>query len=200
MKKLDYCYTPNRRNNSAAERSADRGVLTGYAAVFYRSGDPGTEYHLWEDCAERIGRTAFDRALRERQDVRAFFNHDESQVLGRVSAGTLRLSVDSVGLRYSVDLPDSSIGRDVAELVARGDVTGSSLMFFRRGFEETREGDRLILTITDVDLVEVGPVTFPAYKATTAQCNPPMPKLTAWQVDQQARARLALLLAGMPIL
>ena len=94
------------------------------AAVFYRDGDKGTEFRLWDDVYERIDADAFTRALKESHDVRALFNHDSNHILGRVSSGTLRLSVDNTGLRYSVTLPASAA--NVAEAMQRGDLTGSS--------------------------------------------------------------------------
>ena len=97
-------------------------TISGYAAVFYRADQPGTEFRLADDYVERIQPGAFNNALKNADDARALFNHDSNQVLGRVSSGTLRLNVDEVGLRYQIDLPDTQLGRDVAiegEIIAR---------------------------------------------------------------------------------
>lgn len=152
------------------ENRADGGKkLVGYASVFYSASDPqGTEYRLWEGMLERIAPTAFNRALNENHDVRALFNHDMNFLLGRTTAGTLRLSTDTKGLRYEIDLPDTQAGRDVATSIARGDVTGSSFTFQATGRKIEESGDKTIRTITDVHLIDVGPVTFPAYTGTTA--------------------------------
>ncbi len=136
--------------------------------MFHRPGDPGTEFEIG-GAFERIAPTAFNNALR-RDDPLALFNHDSNMVLGRVSSGTLRLSVDSVGLRYDIDPPDTTVGRDVSELLARGDVCGSSFAFVvpPGGESEWYEGGKLICEIHDLELYDVGPVCFPAYPATTA--------------------------------
>lgn len=156
------------------ETRADGGkVITGYAAVFYRAGDAGTEYRLFDDMYERIMPGAFDAAVRE-DDVRGMFDH--SDLLGRKASGTLRLSVDQVGLRYEIDAPSTGIGPMVMEYLERGDVDGSSFAFSTRGkrgkvewIEETRNGVTVeIRQIKEVELYDVGPVVFPAYKATTA--------------------------------
>jgi HK97 family phage prohead protease len=149
------------------EREDGGKRLTGYAAVFYRAGDPGTEFQLWDNFRERVAPGAFDRAMKEKHDVRAAFNHDSDHVLGRTTSGTLRLSTDKIGLKYQVDLPDTQIGRDVAELVSRGDVTGSSFAFEILSEKRTKDGDTEIRSIEDVRLFDVGPVTYPAYEATT---------------------------------
>lgn len=141
-------------------------VVTGYAAVFYDAEDRGTEYQLYRDIVERIKPGAFDRAIKE-DDVRALFNHDHSLVLGRNKAGTLRLSVDAKGLRYEIDAPDTATGRDVAELIRRGDVTGSSFCFVPDVTTYREEGDTYIVERESVRLFDVSPVTFPAYEATT---------------------------------
>lgn len=152
-------------------RSEDgRNTLTGYAAVFHREGEEGTEYRLdgVGRVVERIAPEAFERALKEEHDVRALFNHESDNLLGRSSAGTLRLSVDDIGLRYDIDLPDTQVGRDVLEYVRRGDLNGSSFAFRPLDEEARSEGDKTVYVVRDLQLIDVGPVVFPAYKATEA--------------------------------
>jgi HK97 family phage prohead protease len=152
---------------SVETRADGRKVIAGYASVFYRADDPGTEYWLWPgEIVERINPGAFDRAVRE-DDVRALFNHDPSRILGRNKAGTLSLSVDAVGLRYEIDPPDSA--GDVVEAIRRGDITGSSFGFlpgvttFR---EEKQDGKPVtIIERAAVSLLDVSPVTYPAYES-----------------------------------
>lgn len=134
---------------------------SGYAAMFDRLSQNLGGF------VERVAPGAFAKTIRE-QDVRALFNHEEQHVLGRLSAGTLRLSEDDTGLRYEVDLPDTTSGRDVAELLRRGDITGSSFGFRVVADEwgETDDGFPL-RTLLQVSLRDVGPVTFPAYSDST---------------------------------
>lgn len=157
------------RNNSTG---AGMPTIVGYAAVFYDPNDAGTRYRIWRDLEERIMPGAFDRALRE-CDPLALFNHGRSAVLGRKSSGTLRLSVDARGLRYEIDPPDTSTGREVVELVRRGDVRGSSFSFVPKVTTERKldapvDGVRYIVEVMDCDLFDVGPVTEPAYASTEA--------------------------------
>lgn len=155
-------------------RADNKASFKGLAAVYYREGDAGTEYWLWNDMVERIMPGAFDRAIKEQHDARGLFNHDANQLLGRVSSGTLSLSLATDGLAYDIpfDQADSDHQR-VAAKIDRGDVNGSSFAFIPRvvAWEEVKQEDGSYLyirTIKDVDLYDVGPVTWPAYEATTA--------------------------------
>lgn len=136
--------------------------------MFYRADDPGTEYAMGGNVVERIMPTAFDAALAQ-DDVRALFDHDSAKVLGRTTAGTLRLSTDERGLRYEIDPPDTQTARDLIESIRRGDVSGSSFCFRMRGYQFREEpGKPTVLEQTDVQLIDVGPVTFPAYSGASA--------------------------------
>ncbi len=151
------------------ERQDNTPRIRGYAAVFY-DGTPETQFELFEGFVERILPGAFDRAIDE-DDVRALFNHDPDHILGRSSAETLSLEADETGLRYDIATPDTTIGRDVAASIKRRDVTGSSFSFVVTDEDFRREGGVRIREIRGVQLFDVGPVTFPAYQATTADAR-----------------------------
>ncbi|QMV02581.1 HK97 family phage prohead protease [Devosia sp. D6-9] len=144
------------------ERRADGDKVTvaGYAAVFGEVANIGG----WFD--ETLARGAFTETLKT-ADVRAYFDHDRGRVLGRSSAGTLRLKEDAKGLHVEIDLPDTSDGRDVATLVERGDISGMSFGFsvLRQEWDETADPPRR--TILEVELREVSIVSEPAYDGTS---------------------------------
>ncbi len=151
----------------------DAGVIEGYAAVFY-DGSKGTEFEFWDGIKERVQPGAFDKALkRGRDDVLALFNHSPNQVLGRSGSGTLELSVDKVGLRYKIQSGDTTIARDVREHIKRGDITGSSFGFIAEEERVTTDakGKTEIRELLSVKLLDVSPVTIPAYDATTVEAR-----------------------------
>lgn len=158
-------YTPGAVQCRAAEEGQP-ATISGYGAVFYDAADPGTEYRIWDDLVERIMPGAFDRAIRE-DDVRSFFNHNPDMILGRSTAGTLKLSVDAKGLRYEVQPPASRA--DVIESLYRGDVSGSSFMFIADDVQFRITDGVEIVEILAVRLLEVGPVVFPAYQSATSE-------------------------------
>ncbi len=109
-------------------------------------------------------------------DVRCLFNHNPDAVLGRTKAGTLRLSEDRTGLYFDCDLPDTQAGRDVRESVTRGDVDQCSFGFVVQGqnWREEKDGGggtQAIRELTDVDLFDVSPVTYPAYPQTSVSAR-----------------------------
>lgn len=138
------------------------GRLEGYAAVF---DSPSRDLGGF---TEIIKPGAFDPAL-EDSDIRALFNHDPDNLLGREGNGTLRLTQDERGLRYSVELDDTQVAQFVRQKVSRRDLQGSSFTFSvaEDGDEfRTRDGE-LVREVRSIDRVgDVGPVTFEAYEAT----------------------------------
>ena len=140
----------------------DALVAIGYAAKFDRLSS-----NLGGFC-ERIEKGAFSSTLQQ-SDVRALWNHDANHLLGRSSAGTLRLAEDERGLRYEIDLPYTSLGRDMAELLRRGDISSSSFGFrnIRDSWGASADGFPL-RTLHEVALHDISPCSFPAYEDTEA--------------------------------
>lgn len=144
----------------AATREDSVGVLAGYASVFNRdSVDLG-------GFIERVAPGAFAQAIRE-GDVCALWSHENESVLGRMSAGTLRLREDEIGLAFEIDLPDTSCGRDAAVTIKRGDVRAMSFGFCAEEESWTFDAEPAIRTLQRVSLYEISPVAFPAYVDST---------------------------------
>jgi HK97 family phage prohead protease len=137
--------------------------LAGYAAVFDLEANIAGEFR------ECIARGAFTAAI-GRDDVRALFNHSPDFVLGRTTAGTLRLSEDSIGLRYEIDPPDTQWARDLIVSVERGEVKQSSFAFNATDEEWVfgKRGELPLRIVRAARLWDVSPVVFPAYEGTSA--------------------------------
>lgn len=132
--------------------------LSGYALVFGK---------LSENLGGFVEQIKPGAAI-ELEDVRCTFNHSAGSLLGRQTSGTLSIEVDDVGLRYEVDLPNTSAGADVRELVRRGDVDGSSFMFDTTKDSWSEQDGVRLRTLESFKVYELGPVVFPAYPDTTA--------------------------------
>jgi len=148
---------------------SEREYVVGYAAKF---GVNSLE--IDGEFIERIDPRAFgivaERRGRKRPlETRALWNHDPNYPLARYP-GTLRMTVDEVGLRYEFPVPDTTYGRDIASNIRAGIVKGSSFSFSfsftvpSDGASWSVEDGRSVRTIQRIDsLLDVGPVTFPAY-------------------------------------
>jgi HK97 family phage prohead protease len=142
-----------------AEVTGDR--LSGHAAVWNTLAKIRGGY-------EAIERAAVDGIL-DRSDVRALVNHDPSKLLARQGAGTLKLATDDSGLYWEIpELPNTSYAHDLRESVARGDIDGCSFGFRPGKIRSSVAPDgRQVRTHTELgDLMDVSPVTFPAYDGT----------------------------------
>lgn len=113
---------------------------------------------------EIIKPEAVNRTLTEALDVRALWNHDSGEVLGRTRAGTLALTKDRRGLRIEIDPP--SWAKPKLESIERGDVTGMSFAFSVLEDEWRNEDGMPVRDVTDMRISEVSIVTFPAYQQT----------------------------------
>lgn len=163
---------PERRialGKAEIRRSGEVTKIAGYGALYNQETIIGNNFR------ERIMPGAFRDLVVASADVRSLFNHDVNFPLGRTTAGTLTVSEDATGLQYEVTPPASR--SDVLESVERGDVTGSSFSFrVAKDGEEwtrsTRAGELPLRTIHRfAELIDVGPVTFPAYNEATAEAR-----------------------------
>ncbi|AQY37595.1 MULTISPECIES: HK97 family phage prohead protease [Bacillus cereus group] len=134
--------------------------ITGYAAVF----NSKTTIGGWFD--EVIEPGAFARSLSENGDIRALFNHNWDNVLGRTKSGTLRLEEDEKGLKFEIELPNTSVGRDLAESMSRGDINQCSFGFWITEENWDYNVEPALRTIKEVELYEISVVSIPAYDDT----------------------------------
>lgn len=152
---------------AAPDGSESPGTLVGYACVFNTlSRDLGGWYEVID--AGSVGPTLEGGLLDLERHVRVICrtNHDSNLLLGTTDAGTLRIYVDEIGIRYEVDLPNTTAGRDAAVLAARGDFRFSSFAF--RTMPDECEwlydyDDKLVRRVLAMRLVDVAPVADPAY-------------------------------------
>ena len=150
--------TRTRVTEIEVREEGDGMTFTGYAAVFDSPSEP-------LPFTETIQRGAFKKSLRARNDIKFLWNHDAGEVLGSTRAKTLRLYEDEKGLRVEGTLPNTTRGRDVAELLRRGDIDSMSFGFSVIRDDWSSDGSQR--TLKDVRLFEVSLVTWPAYTATS---------------------------------
>lgn len=164
----------------APAKTGAASMIVGYAAKF------GVLSHDLGGFRETVLPGAFSRSLKSPKEVIATWDHNPAMLLGTAQARTLRLQEDERGLRYEIDIPDTAYARDLAELLRRGDVRGSSFKFVpaRKGGEEWRmEKDVAVRSLKDVTLLDVSVVTRPAYPSTEVALR----SLQDWQRETSPR-------------
>ncbi|WHY75711.1 HK97 family phage prohead protease [Neobacillus sp. WH10] len=156
-------------------------MITGYAAIFNSKTSIGDWFE------EIIEPGAFARSLSENGDIRALFNHNWDNVLGRTKSGTLRLEEDERGLKFEIELPNTSVGRDLAESMSRGDINQCSFGFWIT--EETWDYsvEPALRTIHEVELYEISVVSIPAYDDTEASL------VRSKEIDKSVEQRIKIL-------
>jgi HK97 family phage prohead protease len=138
--------------------------LAGYAAVF---NSPSQDLGGF---TEIIRPGAFARSLQSNtRDPLALMHHMPHLVLGRRSAGTLRLQEDGRGLAFEVDLPPTSTAADLLVSVQRGDIRGASFAFTvpKGGDKWEARGSDVVRELFEVELHEITITATPAYLDTS---------------------------------
>ncbi|EGQ0541195.1 TPA: HK97 family phage prohead protease [Staphylococcus aureus] len=131
------------------------------------------KFDTWSENLGGFKETITKRALEnaDLSDVRCLVDHLPSQIIGRTTAGTLKLDIDDTGLKYRCRLPNTTFARDLYENMKLGNINQCSF-----GFMLNENGDEIRFdkddgiykrTLTSISkLTDVSVVTYPAYKDT----------------------------------
>jgi HK97 family phage prohead protease len=156
-------FTANARFALAKPAAADSkkiATLTGYAIVWnaLSTDRGGYQVRFLPNSAKFVTPTL------------ALFHHDYAKPLATTANGTLRITPDDVGVKVEIDLPDTSAGNDVEELVERGDIAGMSFCAVEyTDFAEVKEGGNLIMNVAGFVCDEVTVTAIPAFTQTSVK-------------------------------
>jgi uncharacterized protein len=170
-----------RINHTQLEVRQDGMTFTGYASVF---NSPSEDLGGF---IEYVAPGAFKRSLQSRNEIKLLWNHDSGEPLASLRGGTLRLIEDTKGLKVEAQLPNTTRGRDVAELLRTKVIDSMSFGF--NVMKDSWSADGKTRTLESVRLSEVSIVSWPAYTATTAQVRSAEPTIDP---DKLADALLRL--------
>jgi len=171
MSKRSQIFEPERRyfeSNVQIRAAADENesrTIEGYAF----------KYGVWSRKImwfyEQIERGFIDDLNFDEMDVLALFNHNDNKVLARTISKTLQLIKDDTGLKYVFEAPNTTAGNDLLESVRRGDIQHSSFSFVLQpdgdSWTINDDGDELRVLKKAARIIDVSPVTQPAYLDTT---------------------------------
>jgi HK97 family phage prohead protease len=173
--------TNNIERRFSAELRVDTAAqrIVGYAAKYDLSSEDLGGFR------EFVRPGAFQRSLDSAPDVRALIDHNPSLILGRTVSGTLRLESDAIGLKVTIDPPDTQYAADLMAVMARGDVSQMSFAFTTSEDAWDLVDGQRVRSLLAVELHDVSVVTYPAYPDTTVAVR----SLSIYTRDALASAR-----------
>ena len=122
---------------------------------------------------EKINRSAVTQELINNSDIIFTFNHDPNQLLARYrnGGGSLDVELREDGVYFSFDIPNTTLGNDIYELIKRGDISNCSFCFSISDEKdsqkwEKREGKMYREIMKIGGLYDLSAVTYPAYSNT----------------------------------
>jgi HK97 family phage prohead protease len=138
----------------------------GHAAVFDTDADVG-------NFTESVERGAFRKVLASDENIPMFYDHQRGlPLLASTRAGTLTLTEDVKGLAVVADIADTSLGRDLRVLAARGDVRAMSYGFVvgRGNSKVEMRGVKAHRSLTGFKhLLDVSPTWDPVFRSAEGQ-------------------------------
>lgn len=191
----------------AAEGKAPSRTIEGYAIVFGQESRLLVDY--WDAYREIIEPGAVTAEDLKGFDIKMTMYHNREKILARSNKGegTLNLSVDEVGVKYSFEAPNTPDGDTALELVKRGDLSGSSFMYWTDesknvSYEKTAEGVLLRHVKKISEIYDMTIAADPAYTQTNVtareveasgvvlklkKADSPLPKGIRREIDRMSR-------------
>jgi HK97 family phage prohead protease len=155
----------------AVEGGGESRTIEGYAIVFGVESRILSDY--WDNYREIIEPGAITEERLKEMDIKMTMYHNREKILARSTngEGTLKLTVDDVGVKYSFEAPNTVDGDTALELVKRGDLSGSSFMFWtdeRNVSYERRSDDIMLRRVKTIGMIyDMTIAADPAYEQTT---------------------------------
>jgi HK97 family phage prohead protease len=172
LKEIRY-YDFRKENREYAPHLAEENsrIVEGYAIVFNQQSRKLYDKASKKVFTETIDPRAVTKAFLDDQDVKMLYNHSNDMLLARSTfgIGTLAYEIDEYGVKYRFEMPNTTVGNDVLELIRRGDVWGCSFAFSyaKDGVrDEKRNGENYRTVIQMASIDDFSIVVDPAYLGT----------------------------------
>ena len=146
-------------------------IVEGYAIVFNQQSRQLYDKASKKVFTEIIDPRAVTKTFLDDQDVKMLYNHSNDMLLARSTYGfgTLSYEIDEYGVKYRFEMPNTTVGNDVLELIRRGDVWGCEFAFSyaKDGVrDEKRNGHNFRTVIQMASIDDFSIVVDPAYLGT----------------------------------
>ena len=179
----------------AAEGGNESRTIEGYAIVFGVESRILSDY--WDNYREIIEPGAITEERLKEMDIKMTMYHNREKILARSTngEGTLKLSVDDVGVKYSFEAPNTVDGDTALELVKRGVLSGSSFMFWtdeRNVNYERRSDDIMLRRVKTIGMIyDMTIAADPAYEQTTVAAREAYSRLNKLEEKKPISAKWA---------
>ena len=164
------CYDFSKENRAFAPHVAEENsrMVEGYAVVFNQQSRKLYDKASKKVFTEVIDPRAVTKAFLDDQDIKMVFNHSTNALMARsiLGYGTLQYEVDEYGVKFRFEMPNTTTGNDVLEMIRRGDVFGCSFAFTyaKDGVrDEKKNGQNYRTVIQMASLSDFSIVVDPAY-------------------------------------
>jgi HK97 family phage prohead protease len=145
-------------------REGEKGtrIAAGDAVIFNSESEPIG----YGGFREQFASGAFDDHMAKKPDILILAHHDIRNILGRISANTLRVNIDSKRVAFENDIPNTTCGNDIVESLRRRDIKGMSFGFdCSKDRWDVRDGE-VHRTVLKAELFELSYTPDPAYPQT----------------------------------
>jgi HK97 family phage prohead protease len=167
------CYDFSKENREFAPHLAEENsrIVEGYAIVFNQPSRKLFDKASKKVFTETIDPRAVTKLFLDDQDIKMLYNHSNDMLMARSTYGfgTLSYEIDDYGVKYRFEMPNTSLGNDVLELIRRGDVWGCSFAFTyaKDGIrDEKKNGQNFRTVIQMASISDFSIVVDPAYLGT----------------------------------
>lgn len=141
-------------------------TVSGYAVVFNQPSQP-------LPFVEYISRDALNDV--DFSKTLLLYAHDYNKILSRADSGTLKTEIDDNGLKFTAQIPDTTLGTDTFKNIQAGNVKGCSFGFtIAQGGDrwDTRDDGTTVHYVDKIDTVsELTLTAIPAYEETSVSAQ-----------------------------
>lgn len=141
-------------------------TLSGYAVVFNQPSQP-------LPFIEYISRDALNDV--DFSKTLLLYAHDYNKILARADSSTLKTEIDDNGLKFTAQIPDTTLGTDTFKNIQAGNVKGCSFGFtIAQGGDrwDTRQDGTTVHYVDKIDTVsELTLTAIPAYEETSVSAQ-----------------------------
>lgn len=130
----------------------------------------------------------FTKTLQQSRSIRVLIEHDSSKLISRTDNGSLRIVDTPTALEADFDIPNTTEGNDLLEMIRTGLTNGASFGFICMKEDYHLENGEEVRTVLEARLLELSVVlSEPAYSASKVFMRSLSSAFEGKEIDDQAQ-------------